>query len=91
MPPWTSVHKVSEGPITTHLYGFLTTKPNGIVAPIHQKAMPVILRNDEEVERWLTAPWEDAKVLQRPLPDSDLVLLPPRISKVVTEQQGALL
>jgi len=56
VPQWTSVRKVKEGLITTYLYGFLTTEPNGIVAPIHQKAMPVILRNDEEVEIWLTAP-----------------------------------
>lgn len=26
------------------VYGFLTTEPNGVVAPIHPKAMPVILR-----------------------------------------------
>jgi putative SOS response-associated peptidase YedK len=32
------------------VYGFLTTEPNAIVAPIHPKAMPVILRTDEERE-----------------------------------------
>jgi putative SOS response-associated peptidase YedK len=78
VPQWRSVRKVKEGEITVDLYGFLTTEPNGIVAPIHQKAMPVILRNQEEVETWLTAPWEEAKALQRPLPDNELVLLPAR-------------
>ena len=78
VPQWRSVRKVKEGEITVDLYGFLTTEPNGIVAPIHQKAMPAILRNQEEVETWLTAPWEEAKALQRPLPDNELVLLPAR-------------
>jgi putative SOS response-associated peptidase YedK len=31
-----------EGP-THELFGFLTTEANAIVAPIHSKAMPVIL------------------------------------------------
>jgi putative SOS response-associated peptidase YedK len=38
--------------------------------------MPVILTNKDEIETWLTAPWEEAKALQRPLPDDGLVLLP---------------
>ena len=76
VPQWRSVRKIKEGEITVDLYGFLTTEPNSIVAPIHQKAMPVILRNQDEVETWLTAPWSDAKALQRPLPDHELVLLP---------------
>ncbi|WP_368517499.1 SOS response-associated peptidase [Rhizobium sp.] len=76
VPQWRSVRKVKEGEITVDLYGFLTTEPNGIVGPIHQKAMPAILRNQDEVETWLTAPWEEAKSLQRPLPDDELVLLP---------------
>lgn len=76
VPQWRSVRKVKEGEITVDLYGFLTTEPNGIVGPIHQKAMPVILRDQDEVETWLTAPWAEAKALQRPLPDDELVLLP---------------
>ncbi len=75
VPQWTSVRKIKEGEITVDLYGFLTTEPNGVVAPIHQKAMPAILRNQDEVEAWLTAPWAEAKALQRPLPDDELVLL----------------
>src|SRR5690606_26272 len=73
---WRSVRKVKDGLVTCDLYGFLTTEPNGIVGPIHEKAMPVILKDEAEVEAWLTAPWVEAKALQRPLPDEDLVLLP---------------
>jgi hypothetical protein len=32
---------------------FRTTEPNGIVEPIHEKAMPVMLITPDEVEKWL--------------------------------------
>jgi putative SOS response-associated peptidase YedK len=57
------------------LFGFLTTVANAVVAPIHPKAMPVILRNDAEFEGWLTAPTDVALALQRPLPDNELVVV----------------
>lgn len=63
--------------ITTDLYGLLTTEPNAVVAPIHQKAMPVILTKSEEIETWLTALWIDAKALQLPLLDDGLVCCRP--------------
>jgi len=34
------------------VYGFLTTAPNAVVEPIHPKAMPVILRADDEWDVW---------------------------------------
>jgi hypothetical protein len=60
------------------LYSFLTSKPNGVVAPIHPKAMPVILTTQEEYEIWLNAPDEEALKLQRPLPDNMLKIVAER-------------
>ncbi len=54
------------------LFGFLTTDANAIVAPIHPKAMPVILTTPAEVDRWLAEETGVALELQRPLPDDAL-------------------
>lgn len=72
---WTSVRKLKEGETTNDLFAFLTTEPNAVVGAVHPKAMPVILRDRDEVETWLTAPTPVALRLQRPLPDDALVVV----------------
>jgi putative SOS response-associated peptidase YedK len=72
---WTSVRKVKEGETTNDLFAILTTAPNAEVGAIHPKAMPVILRDAEEIDRWLSAPTPEALKLQRPLPDGALKIV----------------
>ena len=47
------------------LFAFLTTEPNEVVAPIHPKAMPVVLTEPGEMTEWLSG-GEDSLRLQKP-------------------------
>jgi putative SOS response-associated peptidase YedK len=66
------VRKVRAGVETIDLFAFLTTDPNKEVGAVHPKAMPVVLTEPDEMERWMTAPWSEVSNIQRPLPDGAL-------------------
>lgn len=55
--------KMSNG----NVFAFCTTDPNPLIAPLHPKAMPVILL-PEDHDRWLTGDFDDVIALQTPYP-----------------------
>jgi putative SOS response-associated peptidase YedK len=70
--------KVKEAPVSCfagiwrpsavgNVFAFLTCEPNPLVAPLHQKAMPVVL-HPEDYETWLTADYIGACELAQPFP-----------------------
>ena len=63
--PWRGVRGPKSAPVEGNheLFGFLTTEANAVIAPIHPKAMPVILRSGKEADRWLEAETADALAL----------------------------
>ena len=69
------------------LYAFLTTEPNGVVEPIHNKAMPVMLMTAKDVELWLTGTIEKALKLQKPAPDKAIVVV--NVKKAARWPQGS--
>mgnify|MGYP001157628030 CR=1 FL=1 len=73
--PWTGQRTAKEDEAEHQLFSFLTCEANAEVAPIHPKAMPVILRDAEEADLWLNGPSEAALSLQRPLPDGSLAIV----------------
>lgn len=77
--PWTGDRGTRKAPnVKDHiLYSIMTTEPNGIVRPIHDDAMPVMLMTPEDVDRWLNSgSVEDARAMQKPAPDDAVVVLP---------------
>jgi putative SOS response-associated peptidase YedK len=83
--PWTGHRGTKANPADGDhlLYSFLTTEPNALVAPVHPKAMPVLLLDEGASETWLTGTVEDALALQRPAPEDAL-----RIVAKGTKQDG---
>ena len=65
---WQEWH--GEGEDSLRSVTILTTEPNDVVEPIHDR-MPVVLPRDEE-ERWLTVGPDERSELCRPYPEDDL-------------------
>jgi putative SOS response-associated peptidase YedK len=59
---------------TGKAYAFLTCEPNPLVEPIHPKAMPVIL-HEEDYDRWLDGETDDACSLAAPFPSQLMCVL----------------
>lgn len=72
---WRSLRKVKDGETVDDLFSFLTCSPNAEVRAVHPKAMPVILTDPRDWETWLSAPFEIARGLQRPLAGGTLKLV----------------
>jgi putative SOS response-associated peptidase YedK len=54
---WHGIRGTKKEPIEAQhrLYALLTTEANGMVEPIHSKAMPAILTTSEEFNTWLSS------------------------------------
>ncbi|WP_394648178.1 SOS response-associated peptidase [uncultured Sphingomonas sp.] len=61
------------------VFAFLTCEPNSVVAPIHPKAMPLILHEEDE-GRWLCGELDD---LVAPFPAQLMTVSPPEYARPI--------
>ena len=75
--PWKGVRGIKVAPVPGEhlLFAFLTAEANAAVAPVHDKAMPVLLLNEADRETWLTGSMEDALELQQLAPTGALKIV----------------
>lgn len=96
--PWRGRRGTKANPVDGEhlLFSFLTTEPNEIVGPIHAKAMPVIL-TEEDWDPWLDGTTQQALALQRPAPNGLIRIVsrgprqdPPEVLPLTVPRQGSL-
>lgn len=76
---WTGDYGSKKEPnVGTHLlFSFLTTEANARVAPVHAKAMPVVLPDAAACEEWLRVDTSEVETIQaRVLPAEKLDVVP---------------
>ncbi len=85
---WSSWRQPDGGVLRTCC--IITTGPNGVMAPIHDR-MPVIVA-PADWERWLTAPGAAVQDLLRPCPDADLRAWPVdrRVNRTADDDPGLM-
>ncbi len=78
--PWTGDRATKKAPnIGDHmLYSIMTTGPNGVVHPVHEKAMSVMLMTADDLKRWLEGgSLEGVLTMQKSAPDDAVVVRAP--------------
>jgi putative SOS response-associated peptidase YedK len=67
-----------EPNVGTHkVFSFLTTEPNDLIRPVHEKAMPVVLRSEAERWEWLTGPSDQIERIQARVLAADVLEILP--------------
>jgi putative SOS response-associated peptidase YedK len=75
--PWTGTRGTKAAPDEGEhrLFSFLTTEPNDVVRPVHEKAMPVMLTTEAEWSMWLAGETTEALALQLPFPAERMAIV----------------
>lgn len=75
--PWTGVRGPKANPDMGehHVFAILTCAPDALIAPIHAKAMPVILADRAAQTAWLEAPATAVEAFAAPLAEARLAIV----------------
>lgn len=72
---WVGIRDPAEGEKSHSLFAFLTTKTTSFSDQDIAVSLPVILTEPNELDVWMTAPWDTARLLHRPLDEQKLIYL----------------